>query len=355
MMLTLAACQQEKIAKDPVTKYIAMIEFLGFDTSDLIEEGEYYVVEGCILLEKAHLADYVAPSTRQWHTGSSVSRNNVSNVSVRISSNLSTDWKNAIADAINEWNNISGTDIRITVTTSTTANLSIQEISAGNSYIAQATWPKNGAIGPIIRVNTYYNYISYAEKKYTIVHEIGHCLGLRHTNWQGYEPQSAYDSESGQNINAVLIPGTPQTDANSVMNRIVRPWQGFSSYDLVAIRHLYYTPTAPVAPPLTISFWPPSIIPSEGGEGYYIYKFRNETPSIVINSAQYEFITGYNPEVYINRTWAERDYTGKIVDCVEIWYSHRATGPIEIQALFYVNGYSIPWGRDYWFDVFDYH
>lgn len=63
-----------------------------------------------------------------------------------------------------------------------------------------------------------------------LVHELGHTLGLRHTN------------EGGQG--GRLIPGTPTLDFNSVMNSGGAPnqaagWVGFSLFDEVALQTLY--------------------------------------------------------------------------------------------------------------------
>src|SRR5207248_9168131 len=68
----------------------------------------------------------------------------------------------------------------------------------------------------------------------------GHAIGLRHTNWQGLETAAPFGANQ--------IPGTPQTDANSVMNSGtgLREWAGFSTYDKLAGFWLYPRPDANV-------------------------------------------------------------------------------------------------------------
>lgn len=63
-----------------------------------------------------------------------------------------------------------------------------------------------------------------------MVHELGHCFGLRHTNWQ------AIGESTANHIN-----GTSSSDPNSIMNggTAEYQWNGFSDGDQVAIKKLY--------------------------------------------------------------------------------------------------------------------
>jgi hypothetical protein len=78
--------------------------------------------------------------------------------------------------------------------------------------VAQAYLPYwDGSVGNEVDINTYYNYLSSSYKTFALTHELGHSIGFTHT-----------DGTYGN-----LIPGTPESDPNSVMNSIVLPWNGF--------------------------------------------------------------------------------------------------------------------------------
>lgn len=105
---------------------------------------------------------------------------------------------------------------------------------------------------------------SHSQRIYAVTHELGHTLGLRHTNWhllgepvsQGaYFPDGTYENISGANH----IDGTPlcdtssDCDSQSVMNggTLGVLWGGFSNADIIAIQTLY-----PVQLNLTIASYP---------------------------------------------------------------------------------------------------
>lgn len=111
---------------------------------------------------------------------------------------------------------------------------------------AQATWPTISGneltIGESIWFNHYTTQghngnppLTVSQLTFLAAHEIGHALGIRHTNWRGREP------EFSGNIGAYGVPGTNNSlnnpDPISVFNAGTcgYQWFGFSTDDQKAI------------------------------------------------------------------------------------------------------------------------
>jgi hypothetical protein len=77
-----------------------------------------------------------------------------------------------------------------------------------------------------------------------IAHEVGHCIGFRHTDYmdRSYSCGGSPTNEGASNVGAILIPGTPSgPDAKSWMLSCLsattdRP---FNNNDKTALNYLY--------------------------------------------------------------------------------------------------------------------
>ena len=114
--------------------------------------------------------------------------------------------------------------------------------SLGTNVVAAALPPSNGMPGAHVHINNNYDNLSLNQKVYIMVHELGHILGLAHTDLITSNPWW-------------YIPGTPdwgsgQYDYNSIMlsGGSIPAWGSsapggsFSAGDFAAIQSMYGTP-----------------------------------------------------------------------------------------------------------------
>lgn len=217
---------------------IAIIKTLGFDVTNILDQGDYYRVENDIVLEKKYLNDYGkidndSIQLRQAvYSKGKIDQNKVSNITIGFSSSFPTtgrtpEWRTALSHAINEWNSISNCAIKFILTASS-PNVTIEHFREENSNtVAEAYMPRSGNPGEKIKINIVNDYYSMDSKIHVLVHEMGHILGFRHTDG---------DTDS------ILIPGTSSLDPLSVMNSTYGDnsgWKGFTQQDIKATQILY--------------------------------------------------------------------------------------------------------------------
>ncbi|WP_431292389.1 M57 family metalloprotease [Pedobacter sp. P26] len=256
---------------------LAKIKEMGFQTDGIKESGDYYVVEGDILISKKSLstdkntekATNASGKIAQGNTNQLI-QGNLTNVIIT-QEDFDTRWFYAIREAITAWNAIGNCRINLIhsynqfyppYTSPVTPNITIRKVNLGTGAFGQADFPTDaGQPGANIWVNHVTNNVtstgadngiprSHAQDVFMLIHEIGHCLGLRHTDYNGEGNYDAY----GRYVGVNAIPGTPSTgaasaDPNSVMNSgrlgTSRTWTDFSSYDVIAAQYLYPPVTTP--------------------------------------------------------------------------------------------------------------
>ncbi len=159
-------------------------------------------------------------------------------ITFNIYSNVTDDWKQAIREAANQWNQTGG---RITFLESNAictgfpcnkgmpygtplAHVKIGMFNEPTSTVAMADLPTVNVPGKYIKINVNHNNLSSSVKLNAMVHEMGHIIGYAHTD----NPTIGFHIE-----------GTPYEDDASVMYSIVHSWLGFSTWDIIAHQTIY--------------------------------------------------------------------------------------------------------------------
>jgi hypothetical protein len=252
----LAACDESTstLAPSADTDLARKVAAMGFDATTMVVRGDRVIVEGDIILKKS---DVLATPDRPGPDGprfqyATTNRATSGFISVNFSAvgSQSSAWQTAVANALTKWNSVPGANIYMSSGSGGYGGITISfgQCDGGSGVVACATFPAaDGTVGPIITIDSdFKNQLSSSEKLMTMVHEIGHTLGFRHTNWNNRCAPYTGCSEDEAPFGAEHITGTPtspaggaESDPSSVMNAVVVPWTGFSYYDRVATRVLF--------------------------------------------------------------------------------------------------------------------
>lgn len=202
----------------------------GFKKEDIVEGKDYFIVQGDMLFSK-NINDYAESNltARHNYTSSLVSAQNRI-IKVKIDSSIPTsgNWRDAIRYALASWADISNTSVLFVETHEETADIFLRsdEGTLGDTTGGFALMPTaDGRPGAWVSLNIDAP-VNYGTKIRIVAHELGHTIGLGHTD------------EAGANY----VPNSPSSDPNSIMNSTSNGgWPGFSQFDIQAVQFLYPT------------------------------------------------------------------------------------------------------------------
>lgn len=248
-MFVISSCTKEKqetVTDEISQETLSKISSLGFNTNDVQRIDEGYLVEGDMILTDKNLNETpTSPVLRianveQYRTTNLVNAGTSRTITVSTSS-TSTAFRAAIDAAIARYNAENLTIKFARVASKGNINISIVNT---RQYIASAGFPTSGNPYNSIKYAKAYSNYSLNFMTTVLAHEIGHCIGFRHTDYmdRSYSCGGSTANEGASTVGAIHIPGTPTVaDPNSWMLACLsattnRP---FNANDKVALNYLY--------------------------------------------------------------------------------------------------------------------
>jgi hypothetical protein len=260
--LTFVACKKDaktSVENDAVSKEVlAKIQNQGFSTQSVKRVDNGYLVEGDIILTDENLNSKSTSPTlliaqeEQYRTTNLVTRlPRTITVSV---TNMSSVYVQAAQAAIARYNALPNKQLTFQFISTGTGNIDVFGFNEGPSggYITLGSSGFPTAAGdPYNQIKMNTNEQAYGTNPNldyvtsVIQHEMGHCIGFRHTDYmdRSYScgGRRSNEEKPPSGYGAILIPGTPSTpNAESFMLACSNGGnRTFNANDLIAMDYLY--------------------------------------------------------------------------------------------------------------------
>jgi Dual-action HEIGH metallo-peptidase len=239
----------------------ALVKGAGFNSNWAEKTGDSnFLIEGDILLTKQELQDMVglAPEhniivadEEHYRTTNvvSVPSSGARTITVRLGAGFPSYYSTGLNQALTRYNNL---NLRIRFQrVSTGGNIVITGANLGTSgggcILGRASgFPSGGNPSSGFTLSTSScatSFLSDANKADEVMaHEIGHCIGFRHTDYINRASCGPGGGESAGTIGAIRIPGTPGTVSGSYNSWMMACTNGspvITSTDAVALNYVY--------------------------------------------------------------------------------------------------------------------
>jgi hypothetical protein len=251
--LVLSCKKEDKKTTNQVSQEVlSQVAKLGFSTDGVTAHEDGYLVEGDIFLRPSDLQgieqshNLIYANEEHYRTTNLV---NTSGGTRTISVSLNTSQANFVSatdEAIRRYNAL-GLRVRFQRVAGTSANINIVTFYQVSNTLGSAGFPSGGNPFNRIQMNTYWYTPGVAVNALatTIAHEMGHCIGFRHTDYMNRAFSCGTGGNEGAStVGAVYIPGTPTGPSSgswmlacgSTSSSFNRP---FTTADRTALNYVY--------------------------------------------------------------------------------------------------------------------
>ena len=222
---------------------------LGYSNENVQKIEEGYLVEGDIILTEENLKghdDHTTlriAETEQYRTTNLVTAPRTITVSIDTRLTDIPGYSAALDVVIARYD---AENLTIDLNRGGSSGGDIHLKKQGGGFLASAGFPSGGNPSSGFTLSTSscaISYLSNSDKVDEVMaHEIGHCIGFRHTDYKRRNSCGPGPGESAGSIGAVHIPGTPTNvngSYNSWMMACTNGSPVFNADDNIALRYVY--------------------------------------------------------------------------------------------------------------------
>jgi hypothetical protein len=236
---------------DETQEIIDNLSQAGFPSSEImVVDGVVYVgrdAEVSLQASREMLEVDSSVTDEQYRTNNLVSRS-LATICIdgRDFTNFSSKFSQALDLAIANYTNLALTFNMVRTSGSTTGCNAVIRARVSSGTGGSAGFPSGGLPFNTINIGSGLNTSTFSTDtvEHVITHELGHCIGFRHSDWFNRSISCGSGGSEGEGtVGAIHISGTPTgaTVGGSLMNSCFRTSETgeFTSSDLTAVNTLY--------------------------------------------------------------------------------------------------------------------